>query len=234
MSLGKGGPLLVQMACFLEDGFGVAEQDRMACEAEDEIDAMPMRESLDHLRGWRNGYVAADQDRGLGPVATQQGQEPDQDHRMLRTGGPCARAKAGGHQRAGEPFKDQERQIVIVLIIMIIERELLLSVGRIVCMIEVEHDGRRRLRVAGDEVGSQRPGEPREVLTIHTVCKPREGWRTRQVLLGSQGRTLSPQLKQWIATEAVGIIAVGIAGGHLIDTLGQEVAEWVINRHYRR
>ena len=164
----------MQMACFLEDGLGVAEQDRIACEAEDEIDEMPMREYLDHLRGGEMA-VAADQDMGLGPVATQQGQEPDQDHRILRTVGPCARAKTGGHQRAGEPFKDQERQIAIVLIIMIIERELLLAVGRIVCMIEVEHDGRRRLRVAGDEVGSQRPGKPIEVLTIRGVHREKVG-----------------------------------------------------------
>jgi len=228
MGLCKGRRLLVQMACCLEDGFGGAEQDRMACEAEDESDERPRRASLDHLRGGAMA-VAADPDRGLGPVATQNGQEPDQDHRLLRTGGPCARAKAGGHPRAGEPCKDQERQIAIVLVIMIIERELLLSVGRIVCMIEVEHDGRRRLRVAGDAVGAQRPGEPIEVLTIHTVCKPREGWRTRQVLLGSQGRTLTPQLKQWIATAAVGSMAVGIAGGNVIATLGQEVAEWMSN-----
>jgi sensor histidine kinase regulating citrate/malate metabolism len=71
-------------------------------------------------------------------------------------------------------------------------------------------------------VGSQRPGKPIEVLTIHTVFKPREGWRTRQGLLGSQRRTLTPQLKQGIATEAVGSIAVGIAGGNLLD-LGNQV-----------
>src|SRR5262252_2963027 len=44
MGLREDGSLLVQMACFLEDGCGVAEQDRIACEAEDEIDQMPMRE----------------------------------------------------------------------------------------------------------------------------------------------------------------------------------------------
>ena len=96
-------------------------------------------------------------------------------------------------------------------------------------MIEVEHDGRGRLRIAGDEVGPQRLGEPIDVLTIYTVFKPREGRRARQVLLGSQGRTLDPQLKQWIATEAVGIIAVGLAGGNLLDPLGQEVAQRMIN-----
>ena len=97
MGLGKGGPLLVQMACCLEDGFGVAEQDRIACEAEDEIDEMPMREYLDHLRGGEMA-VAANQDMRPWPVAPQVGQEPGQDHRVLRASGPRARAAAGGHQ----------------------------------------------------------------------------------------------------------------------------------------
>jgi hypothetical protein len=69
MGLREGGPLLVQMACLLEDGFGVAEQDRIACQAEDEIDQLPMSEDLDHLRGGEMA-VSADQDVGLGPVAT--------------------------------------------------------------------------------------------------------------------------------------------------------------------
>ena len=107
-----------------------------------------------------------------------------------------------------------------MLVIMVVEGELLLSVGRLVRVIEVEHDGRRRLRVAGDAVGSQRLGQPLEVLPVHAVCTPREGRRTRQLLLWSQWGTLHAELKQRIATEAVGIIAVGIAGGNLIDTLG--------------
>jgi hypothetical protein len=61
------------------------------------------------------------------------------------------------------------------------------------------------------------------------VFKPREGRRTREVLLWSQWGALHAQLKQGIATKAVGIIAVRIARGDLIDTLGQEVAQGVIN-----
>jgi hypothetical protein len=51
IGLREGGPLLVQLACLLEDGLGVAEQDWIACQAEDDIDQMPMREYLDHLWG---------------------------------------------------------------------------------------------------------------------------------------------------------------------------------------
>ena len=98
MGLREGGPLLVQTARLLHDGCGVAEQDRIARQAEDEIDEVPMGEHLDHLRGGEMA-VPAHQDMGLWPVATQEGQEPDQDHRVLRAGGPWARAEAGRHSR---------------------------------------------------------------------------------------------------------------------------------------
>src|SRR4029453_6892831 len=47
------------------------------------VDEMPLREYLAHLRGGEMA-VSADQDMGLGPVATPKGQEPNHDHRMLR------------------------------------------------------------------------------------------------------------------------------------------------------
>jgi len=58
MSLREGGPLLVQTACLLHEGGGVAKQNGMACQAEDDIDAVPMGKDLDHLRG-RDMAVAA-------------------------------------------------------------------------------------------------------------------------------------------------------------------------------
>ena len=99
MGLREGSPLLVQAPRFLQDGFGVAEQDRIAGQAEDEIDPVPMGEHLDHLWGGKMA-VPPDQDMGPGPVAPQKGEEPYQDHRVLRAGGPRARAEAGRHQRA--------------------------------------------------------------------------------------------------------------------------------------
>ena len=104
MGLREGGPLLVETARLLHDGCGVAEQDRIAGQAEDEIAQAPMGEHLEHLRGGEMA-VPTDQDMGLGPGATQRGQEPDQDHRVLRAGGARARAEAGRHQGPESPAK---------------------------------------------------------------------------------------------------------------------------------
>ena len=96
MSLREGRPLLVQPPCLLDDGCGVTQQDRIAGEAKDEITQVPMGEHLEHFRGGTMA-IAPDEDRGPGPVAPQQGEEPDQDHRILHASGPCARAEAGRH-----------------------------------------------------------------------------------------------------------------------------------------
>jgi len=50
MGLRQSGPLLVQLACLLHDGCGVAEQDRIAGQAEDKIDQVSMGQHFDHLR----------------------------------------------------------------------------------------------------------------------------------------------------------------------------------------
>jgi len=99
LGLRKGSLLLVQTARLLHDGRGVAQQDRIAGQAEDKIDPVPMGEHLDHLRGSKMA-VPPDQDMGPGPVATQEGEEPHHDHGVLCAGGPRARAKAGRHQGA--------------------------------------------------------------------------------------------------------------------------------------
>jgi hypothetical protein len=201
--LGAGGPRRVQRAGCLEDGCGGAAHDRRAGEAADDREQRPRREPRAHLRGGARA-VAADQARGLGPGATPPGQEPAHEQRLLRTGGPCARAPAGGHQRAGAPCKAQERQRASVLRIMIVERPRLLAVGRIVGRREGEHEGRRRLRRAGAAGGPPRLGAPREVLTRHPMGQPRAGGRPRQVRRGRQGRTRAPQLTQGIAPAAMG------------------------------
>jgi hypothetical protein len=62
------------------------------------------------------------------------------------------------------PFENEERQIAMVLIVMIIERKLLLAMRRVIGVIEVKHNGGGRLWVAGDEVVHEGLREPIEAL----------------------------------------------------------------------
>ena len=64
---------------------------------------------------------------------------------------------------------------------------------------------------------------------VDAVFKTRKGGSTRQVLRGLQGGPLHTELKQGVVPETIGIIAVRIPGGNLIDTLGQEVTERVVD-----
>ena len=50
------------------------------------------------------------------------------------------------------PFENEERQIVMVLIVIIIERKLLLAIGWVIGVIEVEHNGVWGLCVTGNKV----------------------------------------------------------------------------------
>jgi hypothetical protein len=74
-------------------------------------------------------------------------------------------------------------------------------------------------------VVDERLRETVEVRTGHLMFEPGEGWGTGQVLSRIERSAFHTQLKQGIVPQTVGIIAVRIAGGELIDPLGKEVPE---------
>ena len=229
MGLRQGGPLLVETARLLHDGCGLAEQDGIASEAKDKIGPAPMGDHVDDLRGGKMA-VPADQDMGVGPVAPQIGRSRTKIMAFSAPGGAGARAEVGGHQGVRGPFENEERQIAIVLIVMVIEGEFLLAMRRIIGVIEVEHNGGGGLGVAGDEVVHQGRGEPIEVLAVHAgVQDARRSGHSPSPASGSKGQPLHAELKHGVMPEAIGIIAVRIARGDLIDTLGQEVPQGMVN-----
>ena len=174
-------------------GRGLAEQDGIASEAKDKIGPAVGGDHVDDLRGGKM-TVAADQDVGVGPVVTQIGQQPDQDHGIFGPGGAGARAQVGRDQRMGGPFENEERQRAMVLIVMIIEGKLLLAMGGIIGVIQIEHDSGGRLRVTGDEVVHEGPREPIEVFAVY-LCSRRENvGRTGQACSGLQGGRSTPSL----------------------------------------
>jgi hypothetical protein len=76
------------MARFLEEGFRVTEQDRVASSAKDKIGQAPVGDHV-HDLGSRKMAVAADEDMRVGPALTQVWQETGQNHRILRACGAC-------------------------------------------------------------------------------------------------------------------------------------------------
>jgi hypothetical protein len=155
----------------------------------------------------------------VGPMVPQIGEQPDEDQRIFRPAGTSARAEVGRDQRVGGAFENEERQLPMVLIVMIIDGKLLLAIGGIIGMIEIEHDGRRRLWVAGNKVIHQSSRETIKVLAVALVFQTREGGRTRQVVRWVPGAPFEPQFEHRVMAETVGIIAVRIARGNLIDAL---------------
>jgi hypothetical protein len=117
----------------------------------------------------------------------------------------------------------------MALVMMVVEGEFLLAMGGVFRMIEVEDNRGGRLGVARNEVIDKRLGEPVEVRAGHLMFESGEGWRTGQVLSGIKRDPFHTQLKHGIVPKTIGIIAVRIAGGDLIDALGKEVPERMID-----
>ena len=82
MGLGERHPLVVETPRLLEGGRGLAEQDGIAREAKDKIRPAVGGDHIDDLRGGKM-TIAADQHVGVGPVAPEIRQQPDQDPGMF-------------------------------------------------------------------------------------------------------------------------------------------------------
>jgi hypothetical protein len=212
----------------LHDWGRLAEQHRVTGSAKDEIDMAPMREHLHHLGG-REVTIPSDEDMGVGPVAAQIRQQPDQEHRILPPGGPLARSETRGDQGMGGAFKNEQGQVAIALVVMIVEGQFLLAMRRVFRVIEVEDNGGRGLGVTRNEVVHERPGEAVEVGAGHAVFEPGEGRGTRQVLGGVERDTLEAQLEHWVVPQTIGIIPIRIPRGNLINARREKVTERMVN-----
>jgi hypothetical protein len=129
----------------------------------------------------------------------------------------------------GGAFENDQWQRAITLIVVGIEGQFLLAMGRVLRVIEVKDNGCWRLRVARKEVVNAGLRETGEIRACDTLLKSRESRSTGQVLRRLQREPLHAQFKQGIVAEAIGIIAVGIAGGDVIDPLGEEVTQGMVD-----
>ena len=95
--------------------------------------------------------------------------------------------------------------------VMIIERELLLAIRRIIRVVQIQDNGGGGLSVAGDEVVHQGACESIEVFVVDVVLETREGRGAGSVVGRVQGTPLHPEFAHGVMAEVLGVIRVGIS-----------------------
>ena len=183
----------MEMARFVEEGFRVTEQDRVASEAKDNIGQAPVGDHVQDL-GSRTMAVAADADRRGGPALTQVWQETGQNHRSLRACGACPGPEGRCDSRMRRALKDQEGQRAITLGVMVLAGAFLLAMRAVIGVLEVKHDGRGGLGGAGKKVVHEGRGETREVLTVHLVSSRENVGALAKSCVASKGSRSTPNL----------------------------------------
>lgn len=222
MGLGQRAPLAMETPRLLQRGRGLAPQDGLASEANNNIRPAGGGADIEALRGGTMP-IAADPNVGVGPVVPQIRQQPDHDHRICGPGRAGARTQVGRAQGMRRPFEHEERQIAMVLIGMSIERKLLLARRRIVRVVYIQDNGGGGLGGAGDEVVHHGPCEPIEIFAVELMLQTRERRGTGSVMGRVHGWPLHAEFQHRVTAETLGVLGVRIPRGALIDTLGDEV-----------
>jgi len=169
--VGQGAPVVMETPRLLERRRGLTEQAGVAREAKNKIRPAVGGDHSDDLRGGTM-TVPADEEVGAWPMGPQRGQQPDEDHGVVGSCGAGARAEGGCHQRVGGACENEQRQIPMVLLVMMIEGKLLLARSGIIGMSKIEPASRRWLGVAGTKVIPEGRRETREVLAVDLGFKP--------------------------------------------------------------
>jgi hypothetical protein len=108
---------------------------------------------------------------------------------------------------------------------MVIAGQTLLTMRGVLRVIAVEDNGSGGLGIAGNAVVNKRRREAVEIGAGHAGFEPGQGRGTRQVLRGIERSPLHAPRQQGIVSETIGILAVRIARGEVIDPLGEKVTQ---------
>jgi hypothetical protein len=232
LGLGQGDPLARESSRLLEGGRGVAPQDRIAREAQDK--SRPAVGS-DHGAALGRGKMTltAHQALGVGPRASQRRQEPAHAHGIFGPSRTGAGTQVGREAGLGGPCKNAEWPRARSLLVMILEGTLLLAIGRLIRVIEVEPKGSGGLCLTGDAVGHKGLREAIEVLAVPLGGQPRAGRGPGSIVGRFPGEPLHPQCEPRGPAQTLGVIGVRIPRSALIDTLGEEVSQRMSHRGLR-
>ena len=216
--------LPAEVAGCLHDRACVAQEDGRARAAEDDIGPASRGQHLTHC--WRRDRTgAAHEERGGGPGAAQRRQETDHEQRICPARGALPRPEAGGDQGVGRACDNAPGHRAIALGVMVREGEGLLALRGVRRVSAIEPHRRRGLGRARKAVVHERGRKAGERGARHAMCASGERRGTREVLGRIERHTFSAQRKQGSGPATVGIMAVCIPRGHLVETLGEEGAQ---------
>ena len=142
-------------AGIVHQGVGLACQDRVAGQAEEEV-GMAVGPDQGHQLGIGEVAVVAQQTMSLLPVTAQPADPPLHDHGVLGASRTFAGTKDGRHQGAGLGLEQPQGQVAMVAPVrVVVKGQRLLAIGSVVGVVQIQRDGDGSDRVAGDE-GSTR------------------------------------------------------------------------------
>lgn len=102
-------------------------------------------------------------------MAPQIRHQPPQDHYIFGSGRAGTRTQVGRDEGMRRPFDNEERQIVMVLMVTILAGKHLLAIGGVIRVIQIEHNSRWWLRGTRDARGYEGSSEPVQIFTVYTV-----------------------------------------------------------------
>jgi hypothetical protein len=178
VAVGVGYPLVMETTCRLEGGSGLPEQDGIVSKSKDTIRPAVGGDHVDDL-GRRNMTIATDQNVGGRPMVAQIRQQSDPDHSIFGPRRARPWTQGGRDQGVGGPCENEERQIAMVLIVVIRAGKLLRAMCGSIGVVYIEDNGGGRLGVAGNEVVHQGLGETIDVCAVHLMLETGEGGGTR-------------------------------------------------------
>jgi len=127
---------------------------------------------------------------------------------------PLSRPQHSGDQLAASPFIDVDGHIAVVAVIGIEKSQLLVAVGQIIGVIDIQDDALWRFAVRSDKHIHKHFCDPIEVGPGETIFKPADGRLTGQLLL-IIGQSLTGYFQDRVFPQLIAVISILITAGDL-------------------
>ena len=193
----------------------------VAGKSEDIEDMMSVAEGEHFGRGIMG--IAPHHDDDLRPGFPDTGDDALEDGADFCAGGSPARTEDSGDEIAALSFEDEHGLEAEFVIIAVEERHLLVAMGGVVGIIEVQDDMVGRSFVRGDKEVNQSISQAAQVFGGDSILQAGKRGLTGQVLFGR--KPVAGCFEGGVQPEGVGVVGVCVSAGDLEDALENQVTE---------